>query len=129
MRVRIQLNTIKNLSVFKCSLSGLSTRHKKQIEFVLQNEQNRVSIFEGEVIFSLPVDQHNLERDKQALFSFLVKQCKYLNLKQISLVQVKEIPERVIERLTFAMTSYQAMKQGFFHDIWSHFIQTDIESW
>ena len=71
--VRIQLNTIKNLSVFKCSLSGISTRHKNQIEFILRNEQNRVSIFEGEVIFALPVEQQNLERDKQALFSFLVK--------------------------------------------------------
>jgi len=46
--VRIQLNTIKNLSVFKCSLSGISTRHKNQIEFILRNEQNRVSILKVE---------------------------------------------------------------------------------
>ena len=112
--VRIQMNTVKNLSVFKCSLSGISTRHKNQIEFILRNEHNRVSIFEGEVIFALPVDQQNLERDKQALFSFLAKQQKDLNLKQISLVPLREVPERVIERLTFAMISYQAMKQGIF---------------
>ncbi|GAP21877.1 hypothetical protein [Leptolinea tardivitalis] len=117
--VRIQLNTIKNLSVFKCSLSGISTRHKNQIEFILRSEQNRVSIFEGEVIFALPVEQQNLERDKQALFSFLVKQQRDLNLKQLSLVPLREVPERVIERLTFAMVSYQAMKQGIF-SIYGH---------
>ena len=112
--VRIQINTIKNLSVFKCSLSGISTRHQNQIELTLRNEYNRVSIFEGEVLFTLPVDQQNLEKDKQTLFSFLAKQQMDLNLKQISLIKLKEVPERVIERLTFAMISYQAMKRGIF---------------
>lgn len=112
--VRIQLNTLKNLSVFKCSLSGISSRHKNQIEYVLRNEFERVSIFEGEIIFALPLDQQNLERDKQTLFSFLVKQQNDLNLKQISLVPLREVPERVIERLTFAMINFQAMKQGIF---------------
>jgi len=65
------------------------------------------------------VEQQNLERDKQALFSFLVKQQKDLNLKQLSLVPLREVPERVIERLTFAMVSYQAMKQGIF-SIYGH---------
>ena len=112
--VRIQVNTLKNLSVFKCSLSGISSRHKNQIEYVLRNEFERVSIFEGEIIFILPFDQQNLEWDKQTLFSFLGKQQINLNLKQISLVPLREVPERVIERLTFAMIIFQAMKQGIF---------------
>jgi hypothetical protein len=111
---RIQLDILKNLSVYKCSLSKISSRHKDKIEIVLRKEQKRVSIFEGEVLFALIVDQQNLEKDKQFLFSLLSKQKNDLDIKQITLVQLREVPERVIERLTFAMISNQAKARGIF---------------
>lgn len=111
---RIQLDILKNLSVFKCSLPEISTRHRDQIVISLRQEQKRVSIFEGEVLFALQVDQQNINKDKQDLFSYLSKQKKDLNIRHVSLVPLREAPERVIDRLTFAMISFQAMRQGIF---------------
>lgn len=112
--IRIQLETLKNHSVFMCSLSNISTRHKDRIQSELSQEQKRVSIFEGEILFALQVDPQNPDKDRGVLYSFLSKQKSGFDNRQITLVSLREVPERVIDRLVFAMISYQALKRGIF---------------
>lgn len=112
--VRIRLDDIKNLSVFKCAIPKISTNHRERIVNLLLKEQKRVSIFEGEILFSFPVDHENLENDRHLLVSLISKQKIDLNYKQISYISLREVPERVIERITYALISFQAMSQGIF---------------
>lgn len=112
--IRIQVDTLKNHSVFMCSLSNISTRHKDRIQSELSKDQKRVSIFEGEILFALQVEPQSPDKDKGVLFSYLAKQKDDFDIRQITLVQLREVPERVIDRLVFAMISYQAEKRGIF---------------
>lgn len=113
--VRIQLENLKNLSIFKCSLPGISSRHKHNLEEELLTEQRRVSIFEGEILFTLLTDQHNPDKDRINLHKLLSKQINgEFELKQISLIQFREVPERVTDRMAFAMICFQARSKQIF---------------
>jgi|GEM_PF-1823459 len=112
--IRIPLDIISQIDILQCSTSSLSSRHKKAIERSLIG-QGWISIFEGDVLFSIPKVPSNLlsEMDelKSVLDSLNVLKALSLNMKTLKL---KQVPQRVLERITFAILSYQAKKNGLF---------------
>jgi hypothetical protein len=112
--IRIPLSAITQLDVLQCSTSSLSSRHKKAIERSL-NQQDWIAIFEGDVLFVIPKITSDLPKEIDVLRSALVTlNLQYAASHNLRALKLKQAPQRVIERITFAILSYQARKHGIF---------------
>jgi hypothetical protein len=112
--VRIPLDKIRSLKVLQYRASGLSTGHKKRLESLLATEQRQVSIFEGDVLFCLAAEAGNIEVEKERLSEFLSKYVRNFHKDAIHDIELGRAPERVVERLTFAIISFLAANRGIF---------------
>ena len=112
--IRIPLSAISQIDILQCSTTGLSSRHKNGIARTL-TQQGWISIFEGDVLFSIPKMSSDLLEEvnelKNTLASLNVQRALSLNIRPLKL---KQAPQRVLERITFAIFSYQAKKNGYF---------------
>lgn len=112
--IRIPLNAISQIEVLSCSTSSLSSRHRISIEQSLSH-RGWISIFEGDVLFSIPkmsTDVNNEANEiKEVLHSLDVQNASSLNVK---VLRLRQAPQRVLERIAFAILSHQAKKNGIF---------------
>jgi len=81
---------------------------------MFRKEEHRVCIFEGEILFVIPKNQENVEKEKNEVAELLTKKFYKSESIRTSNISLKEAPERVIERLLFAMITFQAIGQGVF---------------
>lgn len=112
--VRIPLTSIQNLRVFKYQSPGLSSGHKKYLEQALLRRRNRVAIFEGDVLFCLAHKDEATAEEKDYISEFLNQQIRNFNPQDLQPTELQYAPERVIERLAFALISARALSQGVF---------------
>lgn len=112
--IRIPSSAIAQIEIMQCSTSGLSSRHKNEILRSL-SQQGWISIYEGDVLFIIPKQpSETLQEEnevKKLLLSLNVQRALLLNIK---VLKVQQTPQRVLERITFAIFSHQARKNGFF---------------
>lgn len=112
--VRIPLTSLHNFCVLKYRASGLSSGHKKRLEQLLWTQERRVSIFEGDILFSL-INQDKDPDDEMVTFAtFLGEQIRQFKSTELQAIVLKTVPARVVERLAFALLRSHASRQGFF---------------
>lgn len=112
--VRIPLTSIQNLRVFKYQSPGLSSGHKKHLEQALFRQRNRVAIFEGDVLFCFAHKDLVATEEKEYISEFLSQQIRSFSPQDLQPTELQYAPERVIERLAFALISSRALSQGVF---------------
>lgn len=112
--VRVPLTSIQNLRVFKYQSPGLSSGHKKYLEQALLRQRNRVAIFEGDALFCLAHKDEDMSEEKDYISEFLSQHIRTFNPQDLQPTKLQHAPERVIERLAFALISARASSQGVF---------------
>ncbi len=121
--IRIPLSSIEQLDIFQCLTTGLSSRHKREIESYLVN-QGWISMFEGDVLFSIPKATSDFSQEQEAVKNGLGS----LNIQNsssqiIKVIKLRQAPQRVLERLTFVILSHQARTKGIFTTYGRHFFK------
>lgn len=111
--IRVETSRVKNLSAFRCLTSGLSSGHKKRIEQLLHRD-GRVGIFEGDALFYVVTKPRIISDEKAELSSFLKKHIRNYSENNLLPVDLNNSPERVVERILFALISFQAAQKGIF---------------
>lgn len=112
--VRIPLDKLKQLKVLQCRTSGLSTGHRKRMEHLLTVKNNLISIFEGDVLFCLITEPEDIEGERQSLAGFLSRHSRSFRRDTIEVIHLGQAPQRVVERLLFAIISFLAADRGVF---------------
>lgn len=112
--VRIPLRQVQTLTALQYRTSGLSTAYRRRLERLLGLELELVAIFEGNVLFCLAAGTDSVETSKRRLSEFLSERIRSFNADSIQSVTLTQMPERVAERLLFAVISFLAEKRNVF---------------
>ena len=111
--IRLPLESLLDLSIIRYRSSKLSSGHRKRLESVLSIQHGIISIFEGDILFCIP-SQTDLASEKQRLIEILQPHIRGFKNTDLANVLLRNIPERVVERLIFAVIARQAAKQGIY---------------
>lgn len=111
--LRIPLEDFNSLDVFQCTSLSLSSRHKRHIEEVLR-KLGWVALFEGDVLFLLIKSPSHILEEKENLLKALGEHVWTINPGNIKSIKLSQAPQRVTERMSFAVLSFQAFNQNIF---------------
>lgn len=111
---RIPLESINKLIAIKYPSKSLSSKHKKYIERAIEDEFQKIAIFEGDILFCL-LDQ-NASKDYQIaeIKTLLKKQIREFHEHLLQPVTLLQLPASTVERLVFALISAQAKLHGIY---------------
>lgn len=111
--VRISLNNIRTLGVLRCQTSGISTGHKRRLEY-LAAKTDYVALFEGDVLFCLDTETTDLQEASRKLVSFLDQHIRDFEPASVAIVRLEQLPQVTIERLVFGIISFRTTRNGIY---------------